>query len=115
MLIATFLFSLGPVLIVACGATDSPFLFNGTLRFGLLVGLVIIIYKYFPEYFREEDLRKFLLDKKTVLHKKNLFLVIAAFGAFDLVAFSKSAEHINIIVRLLKNCSRWSRLGTRKL
>ena len=101
MLIATFLFSLGPVLIVASGAVDSPFLFNGTLRFGLLVGLAFIIYKNFPEYFSEEGLKNLFFSREILFHKKNLFLVVAALGAFDLVAFSKSTEHVNVAVTTL--------------
>lgn len=98
MFIATFFFSLGPVLIVACGASDSPFLFNGTLRLGLFVGLAFIIYKHFREYLSEKELRSSFLSGEMLFKKGNLFLVIAALGAFDLVAFSKSTEHINIAI-----------------
>ena len=97
MFIATFYFSLGPVLIVACSASKSPFLYNGTLRLGVLVGLAFIVYKYFREYYNEEELARFFRGKM-LFRKENLFLVFAAINGFDLVAFAKSIEYINIAV-----------------
>lgn len=91
MLLATLCYSLVPLLLVALGGTESPFLFNAVYRFGAVIGAGVFLFVFYREFILSGSVLALIWRR---LKNRTIVLVIVPY--FGYTAFAWSVRYVDV-------------------
>ena len=91
MLLATFCYSFVPLLLVALGGTESPFLFNAVYRFGAVIGAGVFLFAFYREFILSGSVLTLIWQR---LKNRTIALVIVPY--FGYTAFAWSVRYVDV-------------------